>query len=134
MTKTVIDGSNTAQTAIPKAIIGPAGSNGFIRGNGTTSNGPPAVCVWIYESRHLEGLQCYRLTKILFADGDPATNFAKKLSVLDKGLVLCGIAYLKAEIVQITKVLVVSAVRHICFSHNMCLHYKSDAIGSYSFA
>ena len=58
-------------------------------------------------------LHSYWFTKIFIADGDAATNFADKLGVLDEGLVLFGITYLEAEIVQITKVLVVACVRHI---------------------
>jgi hypothetical protein len=64
-------------------------------------------------------LESYGLTKILLAGGDPATNPAKKFSVLHKGLVFPWAAELKTKIVQITKVLVVAGVRHTCLCHNL---------------
>jgi hypothetical protein len=79
-------------------------------------------------------LESYRFTEIFIADGNAATDFAKEPCVFDKVLVLFWITYLKAEIVQVTKVFVVSAVRHICVGHNKCLLNKRDFINSYSFA
>jgi hypothetical protein len=94
---------------------------------GPTSN-TGLACVRICELRRLVCLESYGLTKILLAGGDPTANFTKKPSVLHKGLVLAGAAYLKTEIVQITKVLVVPTVRHTCLCHRIYLHYKSYAI------
>jgi hypothetical protein len=52
-------------------------------------------------------------TEIFIANGDSAADFANILSAFYEGLVLFWVAYLKAEIVQITKVLAVACVRHI---------------------
>jgi hypothetical protein len=89
------------------------------------------ACVRIYELRRLAGLESYGLTKILFAGGDSATNFAEKSGVLNKGLVLLGAADLKTKIVQITKMLVVACVRQTCLCHRIYLHYKSYAVSFY---
>jgi len=69
-------------------------------------------------------LESYRLTEVFIADGDAATDFAEEPGVFDKVLILFWITNLEAEVVQITKVLVVSAVRHIYISHKMRLLNK----------
>ncbi len=62
-------------------------------------------------------LKGYGLAQILVADCNPAANLAKKPRVFYQSLILFGIAYLIANIVQVTKVLVVAAVRHTCLCH-----------------
>jgi hypothetical protein len=89
---------------VSRLIMGPARDAGL-------------ACVRICELRRIAGLESYGLTKILLAGGDSATNPAKKLSVLYKGLVLLRAAELKTKIVQITKVLIVAGVRQTCLCH-----------------
>jgi hypothetical protein len=57
-------------------------------------------------------LEDYWFAEIFIANGHPTAYFAYEFSVFYKGLVFLRVAYLIAEIVQITKVFIVADVRH----------------------
>ena len=86
-----------------------------------TQAGSTAQVIILLDALMIAHLQLHRLAEVLLAGGDPAAHLAHELAVPHEFLVFLGIADLKAEIVQIAKMFIVSEVRHFCFSHDSAL-------------
>jgi hypothetical protein len=71
-----------------------------------------------------DGLESRRFTKILLAGSDPAANFAKKPGIFHEDFVFPRIAQLKAKIVQIAQVFVMTCMRHTCLCHRTSLLFR----------
>ena len=71
-------------------------------------------------------LEGYGLAQTLVANGNPAAYFTYEFGVFYKGLVFPGVAYLIAEVVQITKVFVVAGVRQTCLCH--CIYLRKNLV------